>query len=160
MQFFFLHTEDLNLPLEERVETAKKDSLVKTLMNDFGMLPKEGKTDLDEYAIINVSPSVVPNPYLPSFRVYAYNVTEVDELVYGEKQQRWKTSSKRNHGHRRSEKGGGQVDCKKKENRDTWECRPKKPYHAHAESPSRMNQLWSPLGYAQVSTCGSATMEG
>jgi endopolyphosphatase len=160
LQFFYLHRDDLVLPsVQDKVEATKKDSLVKSLMDDFGQLPKEEKTDLDDYAIINVSPSVVPNPFLPSFRIFSYNVTDVDELVYGAStQSRWKTM-KRNHGHRHSEKDRRKVDCKKKENQDTWDCRPKKPYHAHAESPSRKNQLWSPLGYAQVSACGSATRE-
>ena len=48
--------------------------LWETLVNDFGEMTKD-KLDLDEYAVVNVGPSVVPNPYVPTFRVYAYNVT-------------------------------------------------------------------------------------
>ncbi|TRM67571.1 Metallo-dependent phosphatase-like protein [Schizophyllum amplum] len=58
-----------------------KSDLWETLVDDFGELPGEKKvTDLDEYAVVNVGPSVVPNPYVPTFRVYAYNVTGAEGL--------------------------------------------------------------------------------
>lgn len=134
-------------------------------MRDFAALPKKAKkTDLDEYAVINVSPSLVPNPYLPAFRVFTYNVSGTalagngdaaegeDGLENQKKKKKKKKGSKRKHGHHRPDKDRPAVDCKKKENKGRWECRPKKPQHADAESPSRSNQLWSPLGYAQVSS--------
>ncbi len=139
-----------------RVWKKKRKTLAETLMNDFSELPSAKKTDLDEYAVINVSPSVVPNPYLPTFRVFAYNITGApaarqDEDVVEAEQKKMK-ESKRKHGHRHPKKDKN-LDCSKKEYRDTWACRPKKPYHASEDSPSRINQLWTPLGYAQVSAC-------
>lgn len=145
-------------------DKKKKKNLAETLMKDFSELPKAKKTDLDEYAVINVSPSVVPNPYLPSFRVFAYNVTGAPSIsVIRQKQQsdddasatpenflKEIKGSKRKHGHRHPKKDR-EVDCAKKEYRDTWACRPKKKFYADEDAPSRRNQLWTPLGYAQVS---------
>ena len=116
-------------------------------------MPKKSKIDLDEWAVINVSPSVVANPYLPSLRVFSYNVTSHNAGlqdytdVDGQKKKKRK-GSKRKHGHRH---GGKAKDCKKKKNRDRWECRsPQKKWHSDKHAPSRMNRLWSPLGYSQV----------
>ena len=139
----------------QQVEAQKRSSLADTLMQDFSELPKKAKTDLDEYAVINVGPSVVPNPYLPSFRVFAYNITEAGSVNAmkekdKKKKKKKKKDSKRNHGHRHSGKES-EVDCSKKENKAKWACRPKKPQHAREDSPSRTNMLWTPLGYAQVS---------
>jgi len=159
--FFFLTTEDMILPDEDEDSLQawrKRESLAETLMNDFGELPSAKKTDLDEYAVINVSPSVVPNPYLPSFRVFAYNITgapvirqegqgtDDDTTIDAEKKKKKGSKRKHGHGHPKKDKN---IDCSKKEYRDTWACRPKKPYHASEDSPSRENQLWTPLGYAQ-----------
>ena len=57
------------------MDKQSHSSLADMLLEDFSELPKKGKTDLDEFAVINVGPSVVPNPYVPTFRVYAYNAT-------------------------------------------------------------------------------------
>ncbi|KAI5124972.1 hypothetical protein M0805_007398 [Coniferiporia weirii] len=173
--FFFLHSDDTVLPDEEStelwtkrsnfalrrdgsenndIEESKHISLAETLMEEFSMLPKEKKADLDDFSIINVAPSVVPNPYLPSFRVFAYNITgaeeddALEELKKKKKKDKKKKAPKRDHGHKHPGKEG-EVDCKQKENRDTWACRPKKPQHASADAPSRTNRLWTPLGYAQ-----------
>ena len=54
------------------------DDLCDALLKDFADLPKAGKTDLSNYGVINVSPPVVPNPYLPTFRVFSYNITNAD----------------------------------------------------------------------------------
>ena len=158
LQFFFLHTDDLILPdakskkRSHRITNSRSESLADSLISEFEQLPKAGKTDLDEYAVINVSPSVVPNPYLPTFRVYSYNITEADwaEDVLDAEGKNIIKGLKRNHKHRHP---GPQpdVDCKKKENKGTWACRPKKPHHTDEASPSRTNKLWTPLGYAQVS---------
>lgn len=145
----------------------KRETLAESLMSDFSELPKKAKTDEDEYAVIHVSPSVVPNPYLPSFRVWSFNISGAlpsssSTLLSGpdaedgsaKKQAKTKEDKiaeglKRDHGHRHGKKGG--VDCSKKDEKNTWACRPKKPYFADENSPSRRNQLWTPLGYAQVS---------
>lgn len=115
-----------------------------SLINDFGDLPKKGKTDHDDYGVVNVSPSVIPNPYLPSFRIYTYNITHAEENAHV-------TKKKRKHGHRRG-KGNKAELCKKKAYKNSWRCRLDKPWHSNPEAPSRINTLWSPLGYAQV--CG------
>lgn len=146
------------------IEMNGHEGLAETLLEEFRSIPKEGKTDLDDYVVINVSPSVVPNPYLPTFRVFAYNVTEVvvgrgssdDESFLllrkkkkGKKDKKGKKSPKRDHGHKHRKER--EVDCKDKKHRNTWACRPRKPQYASGESPSRTNSLWTPLGYAQVS---------
>ena len=56
------------------------DGLYDDLMDDFGRMRKEKKRDEADYAVVNVSPSVVPNPLLPSFRVFSYNVTGAEHL--------------------------------------------------------------------------------
>jgi endopolyphosphatase len=120
-----------------------------SLIDDFGELPKKGKTDLDNYGVVNVSPSVVPNPYLPSFRIYTYNITHAGDNT------NMKKKKKRKHGHRRGEGNKAEL-CKKKANKDSWRCKLDKPWHSDPDAPSRTNTLWSPLGYAQV--CGLATL--
>ncbi|EJD01156.1 uncharacterized protein FOMMEDRAFT_21595 [Fomitiporia mediterranea MF3/22] len=164
--FFFLEPEDTVLPeessakhLEEKIGERSHSSLAETLFTDFSTLPRKGKTDLDEYVIINVGPSVVPNPYVPTFRVYAYNATGGSSDQPGEalpepdsdlkkKKKKGGKGKKRKHGHRHPGRETN-VDCKKKENRGTWACRPRKPQYASDDSPSRRNTLWTPLGYAQ-----------
>ncbi|KAH8118273.1 Metallo-dependent phosphatase-like protein, partial [Phellopilus nigrolimitatus] len=157
--FFFLQPEDTVLVEDESAKSRREEgkeegdgdageeshsSLAETLMEDFSSLPKKGKTDLDDYVVINVAPSVVPNPYLPTFRVFAFNKKD--------KKKDKKKSPKRDHGHRHPRPGSGaEVDCKKKANRETWACRERKPQHASGDAPSRTNRLWTPLGYAQVS---------
>ncbi|KAL5507973.1 hypothetical protein ACEPAH_5591 [Sanghuangporus vaninii] len=156
--FFFLESEDTILPDEDLSATRRKDeideqshsSLAEVLFEDFSALPKKAKTDLDEYAIINVGPSVVPNPYLPTFRVYAYNATgNADTEDEGMKKKKKKKEPKRKHGHRHPGRETKKIDCKKKANRSTWACRPEKPHYASKNSPSRRNTRWTPLGYAQ-----------
>lgn len=146
------------------LEATMRAPLAEVLFEDFGELPKKSKIDLDEYAVINVSPSVVPNPYVPSFRVFSYNITganadsgnpeeadggSADSLKALKKKKKKKSKNGRDHKHRH----GGQnstIDCKKTENQGKWACRPKKPQHASEDAPSRTNTLWTPLGYAQV----------
>ncbi|KAJ7507820.1 endopolyphosphatase [Mycena galericulata] len=133
--FFFLEADDLALH-EPQAVTSKED-LFETLIADFAAMPKAKNVNLDNYAVINVSPSVVPNPYLPSFRVFSYNVTGAA------------TSLGRKHGHPR---GGGkdkEKQCKLDAYRETWRCQLNESWHSDPDAPSRSNQLWTPLGYAQ-----------
>ena len=44
------------------------------LLHDFKSLPRKSKTDLDDFVVINVGPSILP-AYVPSFRVFQYNIT-------------------------------------------------------------------------------------
>lgn len=60
------------------VDTLKrKKDLYGTLLRNFTHMRKipESKLDHGNYAVVNVAPSVVPNPYLPSFRIFAYNIS-------------------------------------------------------------------------------------
>ena len=151
-QFFLLEAGDLNFPSKADLTSADKvmseahanARLYDSLISDFGDLPKKGKTDHDNYGVVNISPSVIPNPYLPSFRIYTYNITHAGENSYMKKK-------KRKHGHRRG-KGNKAELCKKKAYKNSWRCKLDKPWHSDPEAPSRINTLWSPLGYAQV--CG------
>lgn len=137
----------------ERSGKVSRATLIEELFQEFEALPEAKDLDLDQYVVINVSPSVVPNPYLPSFRVYSYNITGVLDIASSEK------ALNKKHHHRDRDRGGNNdgVDCDNEKERETWACRPKKPYHIDPKSPSRANQLWSPLGYAQVSHCHSGS---
>jgi endopolyphosphatase len=150
-QFFLLESGDLEFPSKSGLTPDKfmsraHDGLYDSLINDFGDLPKKGKTDHDNYGVVNVSPSVVPNPYLPSFRIYTYNITHAGDTGNMKKK---KKSSKRKHGHRRGDGNKAEL-CKKKRYKDSWRCKLDEPWNSDPDAPSRLNSLWSPLGYAQV----------
>ncbi|KAL1702321.1 Metallo-dependent phosphatase-like protein [Schizophyllum commune] len=145
--FFFIEEGDLDPILEDGVremnaegEVTKGDDLWETLVDDFGEMTKD-KLDLDEYAVVNVGPSVVPNPYVPTFRVYAYNVTGAEDAVF--------RTSKRKHGHRRGAHGKRKQLCKEEKYQKLWTCHLQQPWHSDPSAPSRRNTLWTPLGYAQ-----------
>jgi len=151
--FFLLEAGDLQFPSEsgltpDEARSEGHDGLFDSLVNDFGDLPKKAKTDYDDYGVVNISPSVVPNPYLPSFRIYTYNVTHAGDRANMKKKKK-KKSPKRKHGHRRG-KGNKAELCKKKRYKDSWRCRLDEPWHSDPNAPSRVNTLWSPLGYGQV----------
>lgn len=155
LQFFFLESGDLNIYPEadskggegEAPTLANEGGLYQTLIKEFSALPKLPK--MTDYAVVNVAPSVVPNPYLPAFRIFSYNITDA------RRDYRPTTKLKRKHGHRRGDKGNKTVHCKTKEYQDTWRCHLDRPWFSDPDSPSRSNQQWSPLGYAQVSNFGS-----
>lgn len=46
-------------------------ALQQDLFKDFGNMPKVSKMKLEDYTVVNVSPSVIPT-YLPGVRVYRY----------------------------------------------------------------------------------------
>ncbi|KAF9534317.1 hypothetical protein CPB83DRAFT_866555 [Crepidotus variabilis] len=141
--FFFLEAEDLRIYPDEDDETkvTSDQGLLESLYVDFATLPKKPKqSELDDYAVVNVAPSVVPNPYLPSFRIFSYNITD--------KGKRAERTGKRKHGHRRGSEGN-KANCKSDEYRNTWRCHLDRTWHSDPHSPSRRNQRWTPLGYAQ-----------
>lgn len=163
--FFWVDIEDvMKEPREPRMRAtdfealSQREWLHNTLHKDFKDLNALRKVHYDDYAVINVGPSVLPE-YLPSFRIYHYNTTGyenssslpshayratvTDTDVHEENR---KKGSKRRHGHRHPKK----PDCTQKRNKDRWACRPWGPRHASRDSPSRSNRLWSLLGYAQV----------
>jgi len=118
--FSLLEKIDLEFTPENEQESGdtRKD-LCETLLEEFSALPSQGKElDLANYAIINVAPSVVPNPYLPSFRIFTYNVTGKADVEVEKR----KKGSKRRHGHRRGDHGDKATYCRKEKYRDSWKC--------------------------------------
>lgn len=130
------------MPIDETI-TGEKE-LFETLMQEFSTLPKSAKeTKYEDYAVVNVGPSVVPNPYVPTFRIFSYNITEVNES-WNEK------GMKREHGHNRGDHGNKTTQCKSEEYQDTWRCHLDNPWYSDPAAPSRSNKRLTPLGYAQV----------
>ena len=122
-----------------------RQDLYSALVDEFSALPTEAKgLDLANYAVINVGPSVVPNPYLPSFRVFSYNVSGNADVDMKKKR------SKRRHGHRHGDHGDKASYCRREMYQDSWKCHLNETWHSDPESPSRSNKQWTPLGYAQV----------
>jgi endopolyphosphatase len=104
-------------------------------VEEFRRLPNiTQEQEYDNYAVVNVSPSIVPNPYIPAFRIYAYNVSGVE----------------RKRGEEKEEKKGRREGCGKREYEDTWRCRLLEGWNTDGDGPSRKNGKWTPLGYAQV----------
>lgn len=134
------------MPVEnEEIDIRKKGGLFKTLIQEFSALPKSAKnTKYEDYAVVNVGPSVVPNPYVPTFRIFSYNISEVNVGSWNEKEM------KRKHGHHRGDPGNKTKQCKLEEYQDTWRCHLDKPWHSDPTAPSRSNERLTPLGYAQV----------
>ena len=146
-QFSFLEAIDLQFVPEDGEKSSEMhQDLYDTLLKEYSALPTKPK-DLDfrNYAIINVAPAVVPNPYLPGFRVFTYNISAGDNVKMKKKK-----GSRRKHGHRRGDHGDKGSHCLKEIYRDTWKCHLNETWHSDPESPSRSNKQWSPLGYAQV----------
>ncbi|OSX60399.1 hypothetical protein POSPLADRAFT_1066706 [Postia placenta MAD-698-R-SB12] len=139
--FFFLEAEHLEKYPRKKASASvdwddphseSRKGLYKTLLKDFEDLPKTAKNiSYDDYGVVNVSPSVVPNPYLPSFRIFAYNITG-SRYVPSIRVENERTKSV---GHCL-----GNISDRS--------CRASK-WHSHPDSPSRTNRLWTPLGYAQ-----------
>ncbi|KAK0468387.1 Metallo-dependent phosphatase-like protein [Desarmillaria tabescens] len=143
--FFFVEAIDLEFDLDRdsRAISLQNGDLCDALLEDFSALPKPSRTDLDNYGVINVSPPVVPNPYLPTFRIFSYNVTGFDASAVGV------LKKDRKHSHHRGEHGNKDELCKEEPYRSSWKCQLNSTWHSDPDSPSRRNQLWSPLGYAQ-----------
>ncbi|KAF7332218.1 RFX-type winged-helix domain-containing protein [Mycena kentingensis (nom. inval.)] len=135
--FFFLEAGDLDI--RDEAPKMKQTDLYKVLMEDFGRMPKGKNINLGHYAPVSVSPSVVPNPYTPSFRIFAYNATGVASTQ----------TKNRKHGHRHGDSKEKSKFCKLKPWQDTWRCQLNETWHSNPKAPSRRNGLWTPLGYAQ-----------
>jgi hypothetical protein len=148
LQFSLVQADDLEIWSSSRksVGTMKKSDIFQDLMQSFAKVPKkEEKTDVGDYAIINVSPSVIPNPFLPSFRIFTYNVTRG-----GQDAQRERDREQRPLTGVMASKSRHQA-CRKGEWRQTWACQLDEAWQSDPRAPSRTNTLWTPLGYAQVS---------
>jgi endopolyphosphatase len=150
LQFYFLQADDLELWEDPQISGNK--GLFDTIIDNFSYIPKASKIDYNNYAVVNVAPSVVPNPYLPTFRIFSYNITGMKTVAQAiNSTGRLRTTKNRTPKHPRGGKAGNKEKlCKKKEYKDTWKCRLREPWNADEEAPSRSNTLWSPLGYTQV----------
>jgi len=131
------------------MEIAGDGGLFETLIDEFSALPKSPK--LADYAVVNVAPSVVPNPFLPAFRVFSYNISDTTHEKTIRNRKKPKKPSKRKHGHNRGDQGNKTEHCRSEEYQDTWRCHLDQPWTTDPDSPSRRNQRFTPLGYAQVS---------
>lgn len=56
----------------------KSYSMEADLKSTYSKIPRKSERDLGDYSIINVNPSVIPT-YLPSLRIWQYNITEVED---------------------------------------------------------------------------------
>ncbi|KAF8826752.1 hypothetical protein HHX47_DHR5000731 [Lentinula edodes] len=152
MQFFLIEAKDIEVTNDIH-HGLKHDNLCDSLLDDFAQLPKSGRTDLDDYAVINVSPPVVPNPYLPTFRVFTYNITDVKDALADSspiRQMNSLDSSRSEPLHRRKHRDNS-SQCKEGLYRSSWKCQLQfePPISINADAPSRTSRLWTPLGYAQ-----------
>ncbi|PPQ94043.1 hypothetical protein CVT25_009891 [Psilocybe cyanescens] len=148
--FFFLEAVDLEIFPDKNygeVDTSSDKGLYESLLSEYGTLPKSPK--MTDYAVVNVAPSVVPNPYLPAFRIYSYNVTDTGGRLSETAAKKPKKPSKRRPGHHRGDQGNKTVQCESEEYQNTWRCHLDQPWNSDPNAPSRMNQRWTPLGYAQ-----------
>jgi endopolyphosphatase len=157
-QFFFIEAIDLELELDnqqrtaEDVDTTENGGLYDAIIEDFSKLPSTSKVNLDRFAVINVSPPVVPNPYLPTFRIFSYNVSGYETVGEEEKKKKKKKGGRKGPGHHRGDHGNKDVLCKETPYSLSWKCHlSNDSWNSDPEAPSRMNKLWSPTGYAQVS---------
>ncbi|KAF4619842.1 hypothetical protein D9613_005070 [Agrocybe pediades] len=160
--FFFLEAVDLEIfpdkkaviRNDDEMEISGEGGLFDTLIEEFGALPKSPK--LADYAVVNVAPSVVPNPFLPAFRVFSYNISDTAHETILRNRRKPKKPSKRKHGHNRDGQRNRTEHCRSEEYQDTWRCHLDQPLDSDPDSPSRRNQLFTPLGYAQYYAPGLA----
>jgi len=158
--FFFIEAEDLEFHNESSV--SKHKDLCDWLLKDFGLFPKLENIDMDEYAAIAVSPPLVPNPYLPSFRIFNYNITGVEDALDSRgliQRTGIDVLKERLPSHHRGQHGDKDTLCSKEPYRNSWKCKlrfrsPSKPH-----SPSRLGQLWTPTGYTQYFIPSLSLME-
>lgn len=149
--FFFLDAETIaDEPASADPEDVdslgrKKKELYNSLIKTFSELPKgRKKVNYDDYGVVNVSPSVVPNPFLPSFRIFTYNITGSQYVPRLQADEQEAVSAGNGTG-----LAGRAQSCNTTEHRDSWRCTLSQPWHSDPSSPSRTNRLWTPLGYAQ-----------
>ncbi|KAJ3736348.1 hypothetical protein DFJ43DRAFT_1129505 [Lentinula guzmanii] len=150
--FFFVEAKDLESG-NNNSRASKHNDLYDSLVVDFAQLPKPKKTDLDEYAIINVSPPVVPNPYLPTFRIFTYNITGVEKALADGSSIRHvnviDSGTERLLDQRQVKLRDEPSHCTDELYRNSWKCRLQFDPPQNADAPSRTSRLWTPLGYAQ-----------
>jgi endopolyphosphatase len=148
--FSFLDADDIDMSMK----TSLKGTLFKTLIADFSEIPEPLEdTHYDNYAVVNVNAAIVPNPYIPSFRIFTYNTTGlsgfVEDIGSDPYLQTTKATQRRRALNHEQVRAFKKPKCERKKSRNTWRCQFNKPWHTDSESPSRRNSLWSPLGFAQ-----------
>lgn len=139
---FVIHSvDDVTAPAPAMHITGRKKEILiaDALRTEFKALSRKKKLDYDDYFVVNIGPSVIPE-YTPSVRIFTYNVTEAEANQQSEIE---------NDGLDFDALNGSKIDCSKKENKNKKQCVFKKPRHASKHSPSRTNKLWSPTGYSQ-----------
>ncbi|KAG1836936.1 Metallo-dependent phosphatase-like protein [Suillus subalutaceus] len=149
--FSFLKADEIDMS----IKTSSSSTLFRTLITDFSEIPEPLEdTQYDNYAVVNVNSAIVPNPYIPSFRIFTYNTTGLARFVkdigsdpYLETMKA--TQRQRALNHEQVHAFKKKPKCERKKSRNTWRCHFDKPWHSDSESPSRRNSLWSPLGFAQ-----------
>ncbi|CAE6392191.1 unnamed protein product [Rhizoctonia solani] len=145
LDHFIIHSiDDILAPTPPmRITGRKKESLIADKLHaEFKELSKQKKVDYDDYFIVNIGPSVIPE-YTPSIRVFTYNVTGADSDGSSP------VAKVDDEPLDSEEMNASKIDCRKKDNKNKKKCVFKKPRHANKRSPSRRNTLWSPTGYAQ-----------
>ncbi|GBE79453.1 Endopolyphosphatase [Sparassis crispa] len=151
--FFFMDAETISstsVPSltddPDEIDTlGRKKELYDTLIRTFADLPKGTKNiSYDDYGVVNVSPSVVPNPYLPSFRIFTYNITGSQYVPKAQDEEEGTLQASNS-----ISLAGRAASCNDSMHRNTWRCQLTQPWHSNPHSPSRSNNLWSPLGFAQ-----------
>ncbi|KAG2056419.1 hypothetical protein BDR06DRAFT_970153 [Suillus hirtellus] len=157
--FYFVEAADLDASPEKdgMVPHSSEGTIFEALMTNFQALANGSKhLNYDNYAVVTVSPSLVPNPYLPSFRVFSYNISGLGSTTVGvvgedeyllmtkkERASRWKHLP-----YRHGNDGNDDRQCMGAGYRDSWRCK-LRPWRSDSHAPSRQNTLWTPLGYAQ-----------
>lgn len=148
--FSFLDADDIDMS----IKTSSSNTLFRTLIADFSEIPEPLEdTHYDSYAVVNVNSAIVPNPYIPSFRIFTYNTTGlsgfVKDIGSDPYLQTMKATQRRRALNHEQVRASKKPKCERKKSRNTWRCHFDKPWHSDSESPSRRNSLWSPLGFAQ-----------
>ncbi|CAE6533008.1 unnamed protein product [Rhizoctonia solani] len=141
---FIVHSIDtiLDPTPSMRITGRNKEAQISDrLYADFKALSKKEKVDYDDYFVLNIGPSVIPE-YTPSVRVFTYNITGIDSAEPSPIANVDRSLDS-------EELNTSKIDCTKKEHKNKKKCVFKKPRHANKRSPSRRNTLWSPTGYAQ-----------
>ncbi|QRV87637.1 PPN1-vacuolar endopolyphosphatase-like protein [Ceratobasidium sp. AG-Ba] len=139
--FVLLSVNDVLSPLPSMRITGRKKELqiAESLRSECKELARKKKLDCDDYFVVNIGPSVIPE-YTPSVRIFTYNVTDAgSSSINGNEDDSLDLR----------EMNAPKIDCSKKENKNKKQCVFKKPRHASKHSPSRTNKLWSPTGYSQ-----------
>ena len=156
-QFFFLDAQEIagNATDEEARAMGKHRDLYQTLLKKFDQFDvPEKEVDYDGLGVANVAPSVVPNPYLPSFRIFSYNISgsrysagALGDTSGTGREEDGQLTHQRHLGdyvdRERQCHGGGHPNA-------SWRCMLNRPWHSSPHSPSRTNRLYTPLGFAQV----------